>query len=362
MQNSVPNVWEVVVPNISIEGRVVHPYVHGLLNGPGQAVFLPAYNFKVLHCCIMATTVLMFKNWRLGLQVCLKSFTKCSSWFSYIFFLTVNPPTTAAVNDTVLLGHNIFILWWHQDVLKCLSSLEVYSYSMFFTYVLYTFTYALCIWNDHVAFLMEYFFVGVCFFFCPWCCWEIFLIAHLGYLHWPSTCSRCCGSFLSNFGVEQMVCALCVKVLITLYLAAKLWLLSHGRYKSVCVGFLYTPMVMVPSASAVMMVSKKGMEPSSLDSSTANWMEGSTVLMCLRNSSLCHWCCITKVSSTYLFHILGGAVLLRWPCSQRLPCRCWPLLDLLVTPWQPLLFVHKTPLERGSRYYSNRTPGALWCY
>ena len=67
-----------------------------------------------------------------------------------------------------------------------------------------------------------------------------------------------------------MVCALCVKVLITLYLAAKLWFLSHGRYRSVCVGFLYTPMVKVPSASGVMMVSRKGMEPSSLASSTVN--------------------------------------------------------------------------------------------
>ena len=111
-------------------------------DSPGQAVFLPAYNFKVLPCCIMATAVLMSKNWRWGLQVFLKSFTKCFSWFSYIFFLTVNPPTTVAVNDTVLLSHSIFILWWHQDVLKCLSSLEVYSYSMFATYVLYTFTYA----------------------------------------------------------------------------------------------------------------------------------------------------------------------------------------------------------------------------
>ena len=70
----------------------------------------------------------------------------------------------------------------------------------------------------------------------------------------------------------------------------------------------------------------------------------SIVLMFLRNSSLCEWCCITKISSTYLFHILGGAVLLRLLCSQRLPCRCWPLLDLLVTPWQLHLFVHKTHL------------------
>ena len=184
------------------------------------------------------------------------------------------------------------------------------------------------IWHEYMAFLAGYLDVGVFFllslhlFSC--CCWKIFLIAHFGYLHSPSTSSRCCNLLLSKCGVEQMVCALCVKVLITLYLADKLWLLSHGRYKSVWVGFLYTPMVQVLSVFGVMMVSKKGMEESSLDSSTVNWMEGSIELMCLRNSSLCYWCWITKVSSTYLFHILGGAVLLRWLCLQRLPCRYWP--------------------------------------
>ena len=38
MQHPVPNMWEVVLPNISVEGGIVHPYVHGLLYGPGQAV------------------------------------------------------------------------------------------------------------------------------------------------------------------------------------------------------------------------------------------------------------------------------------------------------------------------------------
>ena len=84
-----------------------------------------------------------------------------------------------------------------------------------------------------------------------------------------------------------MVRALCERVLITLYLAAILWLLFHGRYRSVWVGFLYTPTVNVPSASGLMMVSRKGMEPSSFASSTVNWVDGSTVYMCWRNSSLC---------------------------------------------------------------------------
>ena len=95
-------------------------------------------------------------------------------------------------------------------------------------------TYGITMWH----FLAGYLDVGVCFFlsllFFSCCCWKIFLIAHLGCLHRPTTSSRWCNSHLNNCGVEQMVCALCVKVLITLYIGDKLWLLSHGRYRSVC--------------------------------------------------------------------------------------------------------------------------------
>ena len=64
-------------------------------------------------------------------------------------------------------------------------------------------------------------------------------------------------------------------------------------------------MVKVLSACDVTMVSGNGMEPSDLVSSIVNWMDGSTELMCFKNSSLCNWCWITKMSSTYIFEILG---------------------------------------------------------
>ena len=48
---------------------------------------------------------------------------------------------------------------------------------------------------------------------------------------------------------------------------------------SVC-RFPYTVMDSVPSASGLTIVSKDGMDPSSLLSSTVNFMAGSTLLMC----------------------------------------------------------------------------------
>ena len=77
-------------------------------------------------------------------------------------------------------------------------------------------------------------------------------------------------------GVEHKVLALCVRVLITLYLEAKLWLLSHWRYWVVWVGFLYTFVVKVPSALDVIKRSKNGMEPSGPASSMVNLMDVST--------------------------------------------------------------------------------------
>ena len=82
------------------------------------------------------------------------------------------------------------------------------------------------------------------------------------------------------------VFALCIRVFITLYLAERWWWLSHFRYWSVWVDFLYTVIDSLPSVSNVTMVSKKGMAPSSLLFSTVNLMAGSTLFMCWRKHCL----------------------------------------------------------------------------
>ena len=110
--------------------------------------------------------------------------------------------------------------------------------------------------------------------------------AHLGYLHWVRAFLRWSFSCLSYSGILQTVLALWERVLITLNLAERLWWLSHCRYWSVWVGFLYTVMDRLPFTSGFTMVSKKGMEPSSLLSSTVNLMAGSTLLICWRKPCL----------------------------------------------------------------------------
>ena len=64
---------------------------------------------------------------------------------------------------------------------------------------------------------------------------------------------------------------------------------------SQCGGLFVYLVVKVPSVWVVIKISRNGMGLSGTASSTVNWMEGSTVLMCLKNSSLCDWCWITSV-------------------------------------------------------------------
>ena len=106
--------------------------------------------------------------------------------------------------------------------------------------------------------------------------------AHLGYLHLVRAFLRWSFSCWSNSGLLHTVLALWERVWMTLNLAERWWWLSHCKYWSVCVGFPYTVMDSVPSASGLTTVSKKGMDPSSLLSSTLNLMAGSTPsLICI---------------------------------------------------------------------------------
>ena len=48
-QNLVPNMWQVVFGNASIEGRVVDSDVNGFFDGSGHTTSFPSYDRKVFH-------------------------------------------------------------------------------------------------------------------------------------------------------------------------------------------------------------------------------------------------------------------------------------------------------------------------
>ena len=109
---------------------------------------------------------------------------------------------------------------------------------------------------------------------------------HVGYLHWVRAFPEVFLFLFEQLRIAAHSSGPVGKVLITLNLAKSLWWLSHCKYWSVWVGFLYTVMDRLPSTSGFTMVSKKGIDPSSLLSSTVNFMAGSRLLMCHRKSFL----------------------------------------------------------------------------
>ena len=135
---------------------------------------------------------------------------------------------------------------------------------------------------------------------------------------------RCSFSFWSNSGLLHMAEALWERVWITLNLAERWWWLSHCKYWSVCVDFLYTVMDREPSTSGLTIVSKKGMEASSLLSSTVNLMAGSTLFMCCRKPCLLASLWTTKVWSTYLCQNLGGGGQCLELFVLSMSCINWP--------------------------------------
>ena len=113
---------------------------------------------------------------------------------------------------------------------------------------------------------------------------------------------------------------LCIKELITLYLLAIEWWLSHCKYWFVWVGFLCMEVDKLPSSSTVTRVSRKGNDQSALVFSAVNWIFSSIPFICWNNSSLYVVSRMTKVSSPNLFQRLGGVVLSQGPWFQNAPC------------------------------------------
>ena len=166
----------------------------------------------------------------------------------------------------------------------------------------------------------------------------ILLMAQIGYLHSTKASWICFCSSSNNSWLEHMSLALCSNDLITLYLLDTAWWLSHFRYWLVSVGFLYTFVCRLPSLFGVIRVSRNGMDPSSLVFSTVNLMWLSREFKWWKNSSLYDVSRMTKVSSTNLFHRLGGCGADSRACSSKCSIRCWLLWGFRGCPLLPLPF------------------------
>ena len=110
------------------------------------------------------------------------------------------------------------------------------------------------------------------------------LMVQWGYLHLTKAFLRCCSSLWRSSGPVQTVLALWVSVPMTLYLADRLWWLSHCKPWSVCMGLWYTVIERELSVCSVIKVSRKGMATFPCLPSTVNLIAGSILLIWSRNA------------------------------------------------------------------------------
>ena len=162
----------------------------------------------------------------------------------------------------------------------------------------------------------------------------------MAYLHLVRTFCRFSYSSFKCCVVELTGLALWSSVLITRYSAEVAWWLSQWQNWSVWVGFLTTVVMRLPSGWGMASVSRKNIESSALVFSAVNCMPSFMELMWSRNSFLFADVMTTNVSSTYLFHRLGGVVMCWGLSLQSLPCIGWLQWGLWMTSWlHPPMFI-----------------------
>ena len=288
---------------------------------------LPPYYLKVILTSRMVCIVAMMMYRGGILQVLFESFSKGPGGFPYVIIITGKGTALEPIYGPTFADHGIFVLGGYQEVLDGATTFEVGLYDILPTDLFNAFAETLCVRYDYMT--LTFYFIGSRLGACGALVvtpsntsldglLSLFFTlsrAHLGYLHWVSAFLRWPISLQRSSGLLHTVLAQWMRVLIALNFAERWWL-SFCRYWSVWVGFLYTIMNRLPSASSLTIVSKKEMAPSSLLFSTVNWMVRSTLVICHMKSCLLTSFWMTKVSSTYLCQSLGGGGILRAFCSK----------------------------------------------
>ena len=152
---------------------------------------------------------------------------KCSSDFSNIFLITVNPIISVPVYCTTFALYWVIVLLQHKNVLDCSVAPEVYADVILTAYAFNAFKQDLYIWYDYVflvyivvivlLLLLLFFLVFLGSFFLQFLHSSLYQ-GHAGYLQLVRTLLMCCFSVLSCSGVDETALTQCVKALMTPYL------------------------------------------------------------------------------------------------------------------------------------------------
>ena len=145
------NMWGRLYTYIcSYKGGTIYPYVYGHLT-------------VLLKLCPSLPTMLMLSSvvgWSVvdwwpymggnAFRCFLNLFMKCSSGFSYVFIITVQPIVPIPVYYATFSLYCILVLRWCKDVLECSVAIEICIDAILAANVLNTFTWMCYIWYNNV--------------------------------------------------------------------------------------------------------------------------------------------------------------------------------------------------------------------
>ena len=95
-----PNMGKVILTNVFVYGGIIDLHIYGFLDCSGEAKSLIGIYAEVIYSSLVATGVIVVMYKRGCFKVFLVSFLKCSSRFSNVLFIAVNPGTSIPAYNT----------------------------------------------------------------------------------------------------------------------------------------------------------------------------------------------------------------------------------------------------------------------
>ena len=153
-QNLIPNMWQMVFANISVEGWIIDPYVLCLFYCSYLVQVLPPNNFEIVDGNTVTTDVPVVIYGRGGFQMFLEPFSKSSWGLSNIFLITIHPATMISVDDSTLFLDWISVFGSHQEVLDSGASLVIHLYPKLSANVFDALTETTIVWYYYIRLLL----------------------------------------------------------------------------------------------------------------------------------------------------------------------------------------------------------------
>ena len=131
MQNLIPDIWQMVLAYVSIQGWIIDPNIESFFHVSHWVLVLSPHYAEVIYANHMTRDVTMVIDGGQDLLVFFEPLSKSSGGLSYILLITIHSITLVSIDNLTLFHHRFLVLGGHQEVFDGDTSSEVDLYPMF---------------------------------------------------------------------------------------------------------------------------------------------------------------------------------------------------------------------------------------